>query len=80
MIGRKAALIAAFFVALLASAPALADRPVGFTDEAFAAAQAQGRTIVIETYAPWCLPCRLQEPILERLRKRRLFELSLIHI
>ncbi len=38
-----------------------------FTQPAFAAAQAEGRTIIVETYAPWCLPCRVQAPILARL-------------
>jgi len=40
-----------------------------YDDKAFAEAQSAGRAIVIETYAPWCLPCRVQAPILARLRR-----------
>lgn len=53
---------------MLCATPATAGSPPApFSDQAFTAAQAQGRTIVVETYARWCLPCRIQSPILERL-------------
>ena len=28
----------------------------------------------METYAPWCLPCRIQSPILERVRSQEQFK------
>jgi thioredoxin 1 len=65
----SACLAAALFVALVPSA-AHASAPIEYTDVAFVAAQAQGRTILVEAYAPWCLPCRIQAPIIDRLRTR----------
>ncbi|MGU3539303.1 thioredoxin family protein [Methylobacterium sp. A54F] len=38
-----------------------------FTAEAFAAAQAAGRPIVVAVAAPWCPICRAQKPILTQL-------------
>lgn len=45
-----------------------------FSDDVFARAQSQNRTIVVETYAEWCLPCKIQAPILERLRSKGPFQ------
>lgn len=62
---------------LLWATPATAgSSPPPYSDQAFTAAQAQGKgqTIVIETYAPWCLPCRIQSPILERLHSQAEFQ------
>jgi thiol-disulfide isomerase/thioredoxin len=39
--------------------------------KAFAAAQAAGKTIVVDVHADWCPTCRTQAPILEELRKER---------
>lgn len=56
------------FVALLASAAgAAALETQAFTKEAFAAAQAAGKPIVVHIYAPWCPTCRAQEPVLQKL-------------
>jgi thioredoxin 1 len=33
-----------------------------FTKEAFAAAAAEGKTILVDFHAPWCPICRAQEP------------------
>lgn len=73
----SACLAAALFVALVPSA-AHASAPTEYTDAAFGAAQAQGRTIVIESYAHWCLPCRIQAPIIDRLRTRAPFREILV--
>ncbi|KPQ27192.1 MAG: putative thioredoxin [Porphyrobacter sp. HL-46] len=35
----------------------------------FAAAQATGKTIVVDVYADWCPTCRAQAPILDELRE-----------
>jgi thiol:disulfide interchange protein len=39
-----------------------------FTREAFQASQAEGKTIMIATYADWCTTCRAMEPALEAAR------------
>jgi len=58
------------FGVFLAGAALAASPPVAFDQAAFDAARAQGKTIVVETYADWCLPCRIQAPILNDLRGR----------
>lgn len=50
--------------ALLATAGSAAAQHVAFSRPAFQAAQAAGRPILIDVYAPWCPVCRAQEPIL----------------
>lgn len=59
-------------LAILIASPVAAQEtaPAPFTNSAFAKAQAQGRTILIESYAIWCLPCRVQEPIIADLRRK----------
>ena len=42
-----------------------------FSQARFDRAQAEGRLILVETYADWCAPCRIQAPIVERLRRER---------
>lgn len=70
--------LAAMLLAALPSHAALAAAPAEFSDTAFTVAQAGGRTIVVETYAPWCLPCRIQAPILNSLRSRDPFKQVLV--
>lgn len=55
------------FLALFASlGPALAaEQP--FSQDAFAAAQGAGKSIIVHVYAPWCPTCRAQEPIVQKL-------------
>lgn len=63
---------------------ALVAQPIGavatgeFSEAAFASAQAEGRTILVETYAPWCLACRIQSPILARQLARAPFDAILV--
>jgi thiol-disulfide isomerase/thioredoxin len=57
-------------VAFLAFLPSItcalaAEKP--FSKDAFAAAQADGKSIVVHVFAPWCPTCRAQEPILQKL-------------
>jgi thioredoxin 1 len=39
-----------------------------FDQKAFEAAQAAGKPILVEVYAPWCPVCRAQAPTLAKLR------------
>ncbi len=45
-----------------AAATARAAERAPFTDAAFAAAQAAGRPLIVEIFAPWCPVCRAQRP------------------
>lgn len=61
--GSLVPLIAAIaVVAPVAPATAAEVRP--FTARAFAAAQAQGRPILVDVYADWCPVCRRQAPLI----------------
>ena len=73
MMVRASACLAAVLLAVLVPSAASASAPIEFTDAAFVAAQARGRTIIVESYASWCLPCRIQAPILDRLRTQAPF-------
>jgi len=53
------ALLASFGLAQAAEQP--------FASDAFAAAQAAGKPIIVHVYAPWCPTCRAQEPIVHKL-------------
>jgi thiol-disulfide isomerase/thioredoxin len=57
------------FIVLLAASPANAAQP--FDAKAFQAAQAAGKAILIDVYAPWCPVCRRQQPVIESLRKEK---------
>ena len=57
----------ALFSVFAVAAPGNAADHAPYTQAAFEAAQAQGRPILIDVYAPWCPTCRAQEPVLERL-------------
>lgn len=57
-------------LALVASTSSVAQGEARWTDysaAAFAAAQAAGKTIVVDVHADWCPTCRAQQPILEEL-------------
>jgi thioredoxin 1 len=59
-------------VALVASTNAWAGWVVGQYDAAkFAAAQASGKPVLLEFYAPWCMVCLRQERALKALREAR---------
>lgn len=59
--------------AFLMPGQSLASEPPAYSDKAFSSAQKAEGIVVIETWAPWCLPCRIQAPIMERLKKRAEF-------
>jgi len=47
----------------------LPDTPVTITDNDFDEAVKKYDTIVIDCWAPWCVPCRMVAPIIEELAK-----------
>jgi thioredoxin 1 len=67
-----AALIAS--VALLGALPASAAEWKPFTQADFAAAQKDGKSILIDIFAPWCPVCRAQNPILTQLTREPEFK------
>lgn len=54
-------------LALLASLAQAAAAEKPFSQDAFAAAQQAGKSIVVHVFASWCPTCRAQEPILKKL-------------
>jgi thioredoxin 1 len=64
---RVAAAILLFFGV---TGSAFAVQPVPFTPSAFAAAQAEGKPILVDVTAPWCPVCAKQHPILSELEQR----------
>jgi thiol-disulfide isomerase/thioredoxin len=45
-----------------------------FTSQAFAAAQAQGRPILVEVHANWCPTCRAQAPVVQSVARSPEFD------
>jgi thiol-disulfide isomerase/thioredoxin len=60
-----AALFAVF--ATLGSLGAMAGERQKFDPAAFAAAQAAGKSILVDVSAPWCPTCKAQKPIVDEL-------------
>ncbi len=61
-------LFAALVIAIALSVPSSsASRFVPYSAQAFAEAQQNDRTILVDVYATWCPTCKRQEPILEAL-------------
>lgn len=46
---------------------AMAGERAVFDEKAFAEAQAQGKSILVDISAPWCPTCNAQKPIIEKL-------------
>jgi thiol-disulfide isomerase/thioredoxin len=71
MIDRRSLLASTLALgAAAALSPALADNRWPFEMSAFEKAQAEGKPIFIEVYAPWCPTCRRQQPIIDGLLKK----------
>lgn len=62
------------FAVLLPVEAAQAREAADFSEAAYAAAQAQTRTVLIEAYAPWCTACRVQEPFLGKVTDRESYK------
>jgi thiol-disulfide isomerase/thioredoxin len=67
MLSRRSILIASL-AATFALTPARADTAPTFDANAFSAAQAAGKPILIAVHASWCPTCKAQTPILSELR------------
>ena len=52
---------------MLGSLPAVAADWKPFTQADFSAAQKDGKSILVDIFAPWCPTCRAQKPILANL-------------
>ena len=64
----RSTMMAAFAVGAAALAGVAHAAPVQpFSDAAFHAAQAQGRSILVDVHADWCPTCRAQDPTIQRL-------------
>jgi thiol-disulfide isomerase/thioredoxin len=68
MISRRRFAVTAFLFAsaILYSAASAGAAEQSFTPQAFSAAQAAGKSIIVHVYAPWCPTCRAQEPAVQR--------------
>ena len=75
MFARRSLLLAAIVaVALLGSLPASAAEWKPFDAAAFAAAQKDGKSILVDIFAAWCPVCRAQNPILTQLTREPKFK------
>src|SRR5271167_968513 len=67
MISRRRSLVLLAALSLGFAAPALAQAPEPFRQEAFAAALAAGKPILVHVTAGWCPTCRAQKAVLSKL-------------
>lgn len=65
-----ASLVAMAAVTGLAATAASAFERTDFTDAGFKAAQAAGKPIVVDVFAPWCPTCKAQHQVLDDLEKK----------
>ena len=71
----RSALLALFAcVVLLAAQPASAAEWKDFDAAAFAAAQKDGKPILVDVFAAWCPVCRAQNPVLVQLTREPKFK------
>ena len=73
MAGRRT-LFFALIAALLCALPARAAEWKPFDPDAFAQAQKDGKSILVDIFAVWCPVCRAQNPILTQLTKQAKFD------
>ena len=60
-------MMAAMLALVAAISTARAEQP--YSPEAFKQAQAAGKSILVDVFAPWCPTCKAQKPVLSRLEK-----------
>jgi thiol-disulfide isomerase/thioredoxin len=73
MIFHRSLLLAVAAVALLGALPASAAEWKPFSAAAFAEAQKEGKSILVDIFAPWRPTCRAQNPILVQLTREPQF-------
>lgn len=66
---RRTFIATAALLALAPAAPALA-LETNFTKDALAAAQKDGKRVLVHVWASWCPECKAQTPIIEGLLKK----------
>jgi thioredoxin 1 len=71
---RSALLVLLASFVLLGSPPASAAEWKDFDEAAFAAAQKEGKPILVDVFAAWCPTCRAQNPILVQLTREPKFK------
>jgi thioredoxin 1 len=76
MIARRTLLLAAILAAALFGSvqAASAAEWKSFTQADFAAAKKDGKSILVDIFAPWCPVCRAQNPILTKLTREPEFK------
>lgn len=67
MMSRPALWLLVLFAAIPIAGEVCAGEPTAYSDARFSAEQGAAGAIILETWAPWCLPCKIQAPIIERL-------------
>lgn len=74
MLAVKRILLVLTLVALVGSVAHSEARWTDYSAATFAAAQAAGRTIVVDVHADWCPTCRAQQPILDELASEEVLQ------
>lgn len=74
MIARRTLIVVAAFGLLTTTLPLRAEEFTAFTPDAFAAANASGRPILVEISAEWCPTCKAQKPIISGLQTKPEFK------
>lgn len=74
-------ILSAIAVMSAVSSGAWAAEKVNYDAHSFAAAQAAGKSILVEVHATWCPTCKAQAPILSALEKQDKFKsLTVFHV
>ena len=73
-LNRRVALAGIALSALALTMPATAAERMPYDVQAFQAAQAAGKSIVVHVTAPWCGTCKVQKPIVSQLADRPEFK------
>ncbi len=85
MKSKLAALAAALLLLGCGTDPATAtgnqERILPYSEQALSQATSRGGTVVIETHADWCAPCRIQAPIVAKLlREQRYRDVTIVRV